>query len=379
MAHSNYGATKSLLYALLILCASIACLGLYETPSKFQSISWDKEDVWRFETDAPIITTPILVNQDIVVRTDDQIIVLDKNSGKMRWQVQSDAYNKLVDDYAIPRQITGNSQYLIVGEESNSIGIYSMETGSSLWKVATDINFINSIQIIDNIMLIARHDHDLAAYDLDSKRKIWDTTVPGPTNLSIAANTNVVALAAGQSLQVYDLQSGKLLEAVSYPDVILGEGILDGSTLFLVFNPEEGEGLSIDSLQLDSLKKNWTYHAGLPAQSYIHVIDHQLYLYDETLVSLDKTKGALLWKEDTQIFYSKPVAYGDNLYFMAIGRGLDKNLCTIRIASGKLEDCTTIGKARLSGAAKDIIALLVINNMLIVSNDTEVVAYQLAE
>jgi outer membrane protein assembly factor BamB len=363
----------------LILCVIITCLVLYETASKPQGISLDKDVAWRVETDTPLIITPILIDDNLIIRTHDEIISLDNSSGKIYWETQSNAYSKLIDDYAIPRQLTGNSQYLIVGEASNSIGVYSTETGSSWWKFATDIDFINNIQIIDNIMLIARHDHDLAAYDLDSKRKVWDTTVPGPTNLSIAANTNVVVLAAGQLLQVYDLQSGKLLEAVSYPDAILGEVILDGTTLFLVYNPEEGEGLSVDSLQLDSLEKNWTYHEDLSVQSYLHVIDRQLYLYDKALVSLDKSTGALLWKEDTQVFYSKPVAYSDDLYFISIGSGLDKNLCSVKVTSGKLVECTTVGKARLFGSANDIVASLVVDSMLIVSNDTEVVAYQLAE
>jgi hypothetical protein len=78
-------------------------------------------EAWSFQADDPIVSTPILIDNQIIFRTADNIYSLNTIDGKMNWEIAARASEMTINMDFIRKPIVGNSKLVISEEQENSI------------------------------------------------------------------------------------------------------------------------------------------------------------------------------------------------------------------------------------------------------------------
>jgi outer membrane protein assembly factor BamB len=332
-------------------------------------------EVWAFQADDGILATPILIDDQIIFRTADKIYSISAMNGSMNWEAAARASDITINVNIIGKPILGNSRFLVSEEQDNSIGIYSTKIGEKLWTVAGQVNDINALEVVDNMMIVARHDGSLVVYDLISRQELWDVVLPPRSPTPVAANTDYVILGAGHALRIYDLRDGSPLNEKTYDTSIIWEIALSESNIF-VNHTKDGGDESISSLQLDSLDENWVVHAGKIADPHLSVTSDYLNVFNQTLILLDTNSGNVVWEDNTREYYSSPAFHNNSLFFISTQGLFDKKICKVEIREGAMEDCSVLDNTGLIfNSQRHLLGPLVANDLLIVTQDSEIVAY----
>jgi outer membrane protein assembly factor BamB len=340
-------------------------------------------EAWSFQADDPIVSTPILIDNQIIFRTADNIYSLNTIDGKMNWEIAARASEMTINMDFIRKPIVGNSKLVISEEQENSISIYATKTGEKIWTIEGQANMINApLEIVDDIMVVTRHDGNLVVYDLTSRQKLWEVALPPRSSTPIAANSDVVIVGMGDVLRVYGLKDGKLLNEKTYVESTIVEIALSGSNIFISYGKNRGDW-SISLLQLDSLDENWVFHAGKIVDHDLSVTSNHLSVFGDALLLLDTNSGNILWKDDAQRLYSAPAFHENSLFFISTPVGgmfvKDKyrEICKVEIGEDEMEDCSVLSSAGMSFSRPRLLGPLVMNDLLIVSRDSEVTAFTL--
>lgn len=333
-------------------------------------------EIWTFRADDRIIATPILIDDQIIFRTADKIYSISAVNGNLIWEATAKASDITINVNIIGKPIVGNSKFLLSEEQGNSIGIYSTKTGEKLWTVEEQINDINALEIVDDVMIVARHDSNLIIYDLTSHEKLWEVKLPPRAPTPVAANTDLVVLGAWDALRIYGLQDGRLLNEKIYDASSIWEISLSGSNI-LVNHTKDGGDENISSLRLDSLDENWTFHAGKITDPNLSVTDGYLSLFNKTLLLLDTKSGDVLWRGDVQEYYSAPVFHQSSFFFISKQKKFDKNrkMCKVEISKGTIEGCARVGGTGRFFETLQPLGPLATNKLLIIPQDSEITAF----
>lgn len=335
------------------------------------------KEVWTYQAVDRIIATPILIDDQVIFRTANTIYSISVANGSMNWEITSEASVTTINASFHGKPVVGNSEFLLSEEQNNSIGIYSTETGDRKWTVAGEVNFINTpIEIVDDIMIVARHDGNLVVYDLTAQQKLWEVALPPRAPTPIVATTDFVVLGAMDALRVYSLEEGSLVNEKTFDEFLIGEIALNNSNIFISYTKEGGDWTA-SSLQINSLNENWMFHAGKITHPYFSVGDDYLGLFNETLLLLDPNTGNVLWEDSTNDQYSEP-AFHENSVFFISSQGLfdKKKICEAEISKGMIADCFAMGTAEVRPSSS-LLGPLVANNLLIIPQDSKITAFAL--
>lgn len=330
-------------------------------------------EVWIFQAGERVISTPILIDDQIIFQTANKIYSINAVDGSAIWEIAARAS----DITMLEKPLIGNSKLLVSEEQGNSIGIYSTKTGKKIWSVDGQLNFINALEIVDNVMIVARHDGDLVVYDLTSRKKLWDDPLPPRSGTPVAVNKDLVILGAEDVLRVYGLKDGSILNAKSFGESFVGELLLSGSNIFVSY-AHNGD-YSVSSLQLDSLNEKWVFHAGEEiSYPYLSIAGDQLSVFNQNLILLDVNSGSVLWKDDSQKYYSAPAFHENSLFFISVKQMFSNNkeMCKIEMTKDAMKDCTLVDRTgRLVTSQSYLLGPLATDSLLIVPRGSEIVAF----
>jgi outer membrane protein assembly factor BamB len=315
-----------------------------------------------------------LIGDQIIFRTADKIYSISAVNGGTNWEISARASDITINVNHLGKPIVGNSEFLVSEEQNNSIGIYSTNTGKKIWNVDGQVNFVYAIEIVDEVMIVARHDGNLVVYDLTSHQELWEAALPPRSYVSIAANTDLVILGVASALRIYGLRDGRLLNEKTYHSSVIGDIVLSGSNLFVSY--VNNGSWNISSLQRDSLDENWVFHAGEIPDIHLSGTIDRLNVFDQTLLLLDTNDGNVIWKDDTQEYYSAPTFHENSLFFISRQGIFDKNLCKVEIREGAMEDCSVMkSTGMLFNFQGHLLGPLTANELLIVPRGSEIVAF----
>jgi len=365
----------------IILLLAFVCLGFFVAIlvalARSAESSSDKlpfDEVWTFQADDRILATPVLVDDQIIFRTADKIYSINALNGSVNWEIASRASSTTINVNLLGKPLVANSKFLLSEEQDNSIGTYSTKTGEKLWTVEGQINDINALELMDDVMIVARHDGNLVVYDLTSHEKLWEVALPSRSPTPVAANTEFVISGAWHALRIYDLKDGRLINQKIYDTSSIWEIVLSGANIF-VNHTKDGGDESISSLQLDSLDENWTFHAGKITDPHLSLTGDYLGVFNETLLVLDPSSGNVLWEDDTNAKYSKPAFHENSVFFISPQGWFDKKkICKAEISKGMMADCFTIGPPKVRSYLR-LLGPLVTNDLLIVPQDSGIAAF----
>lgn len=165
--------TLRLLLSIVFLGSLLVTLAIIMRSRESLRNTLPLNQVWTFQADDRILATPIMIEDQIIFRTANNIYSISAVNGSLNWEIAARASDMTINVNDIGKPLVGNSKFLISEEQENSINIYSTKTGERIWSVEGQVNFINApIEIVDNIMAVARHDGNLVVYDLSSHQKL---------------------------------------------------------------------------------------------------------------------------------------------------------------------------------------------------------------
>lgn len=296
-------------------------------------------EVWTFQADGRVLATPILIDDQIIFRTKHKIFSISAVDGSKYWEITASASNMMLNT----KPLVGNSKFLISEEQNDSISVYSTKSGERLWFIGHQPNSINTpVELVDDIMVVATHDGDLAVYDLTSQHELWKVALPMRVPTPIAANSDLVISGAENVLRVYNLKDGHLLNEKSFGELdksFVVEILLSESNIFV--SSASNGNYSISSLQLDTLKENWVFYAGKEiSHPYLSGTIAHLSLFNQNMILLDTNDGNDIWRDFGEQSYSSPAFHEDNMFFIFVDS--NRKLCKVEIKEGAIKDCFVV-------------------------------------
>ncbi len=297
------------------------------------------EKLWSTNLVHNIISTPLVFEENVIVRTTRDIVALNKENGSVVWKAPSIA-GKLIPTISIVEfPLVGNSDILAVVERTDVVNVRSPATGTVIWESRIQPSTVDEILLVDHVLLAVIHDFKLVAYKANSGMVLWDVDVPHRTGLNIAANPNYVVLSASNQVKVYDIQSGKLVKEKTYEDLVR-DIILDNETLFLTYT--YNREWYIASIDLISLENNWTFKSNNANNLNLSISGEYLYAYNNALISIKKDNGEFQWQVTSQGLFSAPATYDDKLYYISLLENSHKNICSLETKSGIEKECISL-------------------------------------
>ena len=290
---------------------------------------------WRFQTEAPITSSPTVVGSTVYLSTQDRrILALDASTAEVTWEV---AVSSPVDSSP-----TIAGQFLFVGLRNGTVLALDKDTGQQLWEFEAEGLVYASPTVHDGTLFIGSSNGRLYALDAVTGRKRWSFN-SGDWIISSASVAEGVVAFSNDNGDFYLLNAGNGRQRLHHPiltpantaPAIQGNRTYVGSDRRLLFALE----LKARSLPLElAFRKNWAqlYNwdiipvrpkaKGLVWASRLNdnpssgpaVTGSKIFVGTRrgTMYAFDTADGRKLWTFDARSSaQSAPLAAGDTLFF----------------------------------------------------------------
>jgi len=293
--------------------------------------------VWVFEAEDRIVSTPVIEDSSIFLRSTNHLISIDPLSGKLLWSTGSDVpYNIHTGDLTIAPLVNGD--LIVVPEKGSSLKAYSITTGKERWKtpeIGANLKnpgtaSIESYAIGGERLFVARFSWTLSAYDLVNGDLLWEKSLPDKALLNVAADSKGVYVGEDNILRIYDPVSGEVLWEKDFGSSI-GKLLLDDKTLYVVL--PDGPN-SLIALDLDNLQVKWSDERDKFRGDELRTLalaGDNLYVGGNRLFNISKVNGAVLWESEKTGLLERPVTIKDKV----IVRNTNKDLFLFDTITGQ--------------------------------------------
>jgi outer membrane protein assembly factor BamB/predicted MPP superfamily phosphohydrolase len=166
----------------------------------------DVKEKWRFSSDANIISTPAIVDDNVIVGNQNgKLLCLSLKNGKQKWSYQTGG--------AIFSSPGIGKGYAVVGSGDNSIYCIDVKKGKLKWKTTTGAAVLGSPLIQNDTVFIGGSDHSFIALDLGSGKTIWKyDAMEGPVvSTPLLYEGKIIFGAWDRYLYALDKNTGALL------------------------------------------------------------------------------------------------------------------------------------------------------------------------
>ena len=146
------------------------------------------EELWRYETDAPIRTPPTAHRGEVyVVTITNELIAFNQNSGEKTWGFQSFEENARILSSASP---AAAGDLVVAPFSSGEVVAYLAGTGRPVWNdtlsqsasltALASLNDIAGSPVIDRgLVYVISHAGKLTAIDIRSGQRVWEAPIAG--------------------------------------------------------------------------------------------------------------------------------------------------------------------------------------------------------
>ena len=248
---------------------------------------------WRFQTDAPIASSPAVVGGRVYLSTGDRrIVALDADSGDLIWE--HDVPGPVDSSVAVAGGLA------FVGLRSGKVLALETDTGELRWEFQTEGPVFSPPTIFQGELYVGSGDGRVYALDAMTGEKRWSYLTGGWVTASPAVKENVVAMVSQDTnLYLFDANTGKV--RLDYPSRSPeGTPVFDGDRLFVT---DGVWGVSaVDWRAIDA-----------PFEKLVRRVKIQLFAWG--LVDLPAQRGYLwIFNPPGQSFLATPVVAWDKIY-----------------------------------------------------------------
>ncbi len=257
----------------------------------------------KFEEDERIVSQPSFINDELYLQTNQRIYVYKPIDGTLLWAAEI-PFEEIVAGFGENVRLIKDDTKLVVQSQRNLISVFDSDNGSLIWsssypagfhnRYPDDTTFVTDTSVIDDSLLVARHNTVLTAYNINTGKAIWQSEIPLRTSLKIMPTNNKVYVRTLDTILVYELSNGTLLQTYSLPGDNLSYYLAE-NMVYLTF---DNGNCVIASLKLENLLLDWCVGRESKLGSYYHIgmVDNEyIYAYGDSLVALDRLTGKIAW------------------------------------------------------------------------------------
>jgi len=131
---------------------------------------------WSFEAPDWIITTPVVDDSHVFIRTSQNVIGVDLSTGEQVWSIASQSRAQFTLTPMLANDI------LLVPEEDGPVVALSTATGKVIWRQCTQSGCDQhpmSMAVSQKSVFVARWDSNVIAYNLVQGDIEWQVKLPG--------------------------------------------------------------------------------------------------------------------------------------------------------------------------------------------------------
>lgn len=156
---------------------------------------------WRFETRAPILSSPAVVQGTVYLSTGDRrVVALEAETGELIWE----------------REVTGPvdsspavaGDLVFVGLRDGRLLALARADGQIQWEFSTDNYIFSSPSVHRGVVYIGSGDGRIYALDAVSGKKRWSYSTGGPVLSAPAVHEDVVSVISNTRMHILDANTG---------------------------------------------------------------------------------------------------------------------------------------------------------------------------
>ena len=267
---------------------------------------------WRFQTDAPISSSPAVVGGRVYISTGDRrIVALDADSGDLIW------------DHKVPGPVDSSvavaGGMVFVGLRDGRVLALNADTGEVRWAFQTNGPVFSPPTIYQGELYAGSGDGKVYALDAMTGEERWSYLTDGWVTASPAVNEDVVAVVSQDTnLYLFDPDTGKV--RLDYPNRSNeGTPVFDGDRVFVT---DGAWGISA---------VDW-HRKDAPLEKLVRRIKIQLFAWG--LVDLPRQRGYLwVFNPPGHSFLATPVVAWDRVYAPSVAG----TLFALSTSTGKMD------------------------------------------
>ena len=286
--------------------------------------------LWEHNTDDIIEGTACTVLDYVIFGSGDGFLYcMNQSDGKIKWKYETDG--EILGGVNLFKSNKDNKLYVLAGSYDNYMHCVSLDDGKLKWKYETQ-NYVNgapgiadgkiyfggcdaqiygiktedgkihttmdaenyianSIVVVDSVAYVAHHGNRVAAFDLKTKKQIWEFGERDFPYFSSPAVTMDSVIAAGRDKRLYKInrKSGQGIWEFKTGGGIESSPVVSGSNVFV----GSGDG-SLYAVDIESGDEKWSFELGDNIRSSPAIVngklvigcdDGKIYCFD------DSTKG----------------------------------------------------------------------------------------
>lgn len=282
-----------------------------------------QEPVWIYLAPDQVTSTPLVQGSRLVIRSINAICAVNLRNGQELWCSASPGESPLNTN---PKS---TEELLVVPENDSNVAVFSGETGQLLWRaysgqegIKNPRNYwIEAIAHEGDLLFVARNNHNLTAYDLNTGSINWIVELPTRIIPYLATESQSLYVAYGERLSAFEIGKGNPLWDKDI-DSLLGPILASDGILYVSIHFGEE---SLIALDLNSMEELWAIKSSDLSEDdlrYLVVDGGTIFASGKKLIAIDKYTGELLCSSKGTGYLERPAVLKDLVYVRDIGTTL---------------------------------------------------------
>lgn len=298
-------------------------------------IDFSENAVWAFSYIDPIVTSPQVYQNVLLVQTTNKLYANNSMTGELLWEAQLHVDGaQAAMSRVVPFAVSEN--YIATQMRNNAIAVYELKTGGVLWTsgvspIMPDYNstgdtFIKDIEIYNDAVYVSYYNANLVSYNALSGDVIWSKSVPSRTDLEIMVQNPNLYLGTIDSMISYTLVNGEIVNNKK----LNGSAWNFDKDRELIYIAFINGPCSFGAIGLLDNKDKWCVSFSEiphPRSKMSIVSDNEnIYFVGDRLVTISKHTGIVLWIAESWAEFKNPKIQNSEIFVLDGGllRGFDK-------------------------------------------------------
>jgi outer membrane protein assembly factor BamB len=298
----------------------------YDTPVTTRRVTVDDTITttkqWQFDTDAPISSSPAVVNGTVYIGSNDgRLYAVDATTGTKHWQFDTSGWV-----FSSPAVVDDT---VYVGSSDKSLYAVDAATGTKQWEFGTSHHVRSSPAVVDSTVYVGSWDDNLYAVDAATGNQEWQFNTSGWVESSPAIVDGTVYVGSGDgSLYAIDAATGNQEWQFNTSENVYPSPAVADGTVYV--GSDDCNLYAVDAVTGDH---QWQFDTDGGVHSSPVVVDGTVYVggLDNSLYAVDATTGNKRWQFNTTDWVGSSPAVVDGTVYVGSG---DSSLYAVNTVTG---------------------------------------------
>lgn len=256
------------------------------------------EIIWSFDTDKPLLTTPIVVGDRVFLGSGDaRMVALDRTDGTLVWEFPTTGPIHSTPTFA--------ENHIYFGLLDGRVIALDSDTGGLIWEYETANPVLGSILVKNGTAYVGSGDHTLYALDAATGEELWTWQTSGwITSTPVLLEDDILAVASMDGFVYFlDMHTGR--KRLTYDSTLAIHGSPTALGNQTIVGNQRGYVFSLDATKLE-----------YPGERFWRTFRTYMWLYFK-IGSVPEAQKGTQWVYSTRgQIYTEP-AIANNLVYVS--------------------------------------------------------------